>query len=309
MDPNVWGIPGGALKGTEGFYDNYENDEQIQFSEAELFSSAQAETVEEIGYLPSGKVVGKTSVSKGNFTYTTFVVEVSAKEKKESEDKIKLNWENDYHQWFGIRALPPDLHPGVRMALHQFMNENDEGDNNLWWHGDKSRRTTFADQIMDRPNGLDKNALGPGIYFSQDKNQAVGYSGPGGWIYGTRIDSDKILTDGRKPTRRFLKNLITAAPKEDMSYGLSNWDENPARALNKAIDAYMMEVSLIEAAWSIRNDFFGDPNTWTAAMVKCGIDGFTRSHGIVDHMVVYNPSVIKVVSEQTYEEMRPETVR
>jgi len=306
MDPGIWGIPGGAVKGTEGFYD--EDDAGADFSEAELYGSAVEETNEEMGFVPNGDVVGKATTEKGNFVYTTFVVRVDEATKSDVESKIKLNWENDDYEWFRIDRLPPDTHPGVVAAVSQFMkSESDKARNNaVWWHGDTSKRTSFHGQIMDRPSGDSRNALGPGIYFTTNFNQAVGYSGPGGWVYGAKINSDRFFDDNTKPTAEFLRRLINKLPKEKRNIGLSNWDENPDRALSLAAKAYAGEPTMLAAVVAVRNDFFNDSNEWTSAMVKCGYDGFIHHLGLgTTHLMVYNPDVIQITSEKSYESLTP----
>ena len=116
-DPDVWGIPGGAVKGTEGWYD--EDDEEMEsFDDETLRESAEKETVEEIGYLPRpSKELGKVDYRNGGFVYTTFVVEVSAEEKRRMGSMVRLNRENVSHGWHPVSSLPADLHPGVAHVM------------------------------------------------------------------------------------------------------------------------------------------------------------------------------------------------
>jgi len=117
LDPGLWGIPGGALKGTEDIYEDEDLDEEEKFEEGDLWNSACEETTEEIGFPPPGTRTGASTSNYGNFAYTTFLVEVGIMEKTEMSKKITLNWENDDFRWFPVVNPPSGLHPGVRDAL------------------------------------------------------------------------------------------------------------------------------------------------------------------------------------------------
>ena len=123
----VWGIPGGALKGTEGFYDSRlipkpKITEQIIRN---LWNSAIKEVEEEVGvnlqltedqYRSSKKIVKFLD----NFPYITFVVEVT-KEQFDILSEITLedpeNFESKEHRWFLNEDTPENLHPGVEYVF------------------------------------------------------------------------------------------------------------------------------------------------------------------------------------------------
>ena len=115
-DPELWGIPGGAVMGTEGMYDDADMNED--FDEDVLRSSANKETEEEIGHLPEGgKEMGSVTIAFGNFKYTTFLIHVNAEQKNKITQQTTLNWESNDIKWFPIYNLPKKLHPGVRAAI------------------------------------------------------------------------------------------------------------------------------------------------------------------------------------------------
>ena len=121
-DPNTWGIPGGALAGTEGFHD-VSDIKREETSLADLWMSAQKETREEIGYFPKNyKMVGQTVFRKGNFAYTTFIVAIPLTEKDIISMRSSLNWENVDLGWFNLHDLSEkeDLHFGVHHVLQNF---------------------------------------------------------------------------------------------------------------------------------------------------------------------------------------------
>ena len=123
MDPGVWGIPGGALKGTEGFYDEDELDED--FGEEELRSGAMNETEEELGHVPAEAVeVGRTTINFKGFKYTTFIMSVEPETKAAITRDARLNWESNNLGWFSLSDLPVNLHYGVAAAIKQFWNKD-----------------------------------------------------------------------------------------------------------------------------------------------------------------------------------------
>lgn len=129
--PGTWGIPGGAVhvdESDEGFYDS-EQDENEDFEDEDdqesqsksqgytpdqTRASAEKESMEEMGSLPQiSQELGTTLFQSGTFTYTTYVIGITAKEKARWTPTIRLNWENIKAQWFPLDKLPPGLHFGV----------------------------------------------------------------------------------------------------------------------------------------------------------------------------------------------------
>lgn len=104
-EPYTWGIPGGAVPQTrEGdFMDFYE--------------SAKKETSEEIGSVPSHRVVDEYVYEEKGFIYTTYIAKVS----EEEADNLSpvFNWENDDYAWVSLDDLRDyDLHFGVLALLN-----------------------------------------------------------------------------------------------------------------------------------------------------------------------------------------------
>jgi oligoribonuclease (3'-5' exoribonuclease)/8-oxo-dGTP pyrophosphatase MutT (NUDIX family) len=103
VDPNLWGIPGGAVPIDE------------QGKPKDVKESAFQESDEEMGGLPSYHVTKAPVVfNKGKFKYTTFLAEVS------DEFSPILNWEHSDFAWFDLMDLPKGIHPGVQWAIDQF---------------------------------------------------------------------------------------------------------------------------------------------------------------------------------------------
>jgi 8-oxo-dGTP pyrophosphatase MutT (NUDIX family) len=104
-EPGTWGIPGGAIPQTpEG-------------ESMDAYESAKKETGEEIGRLPSFKVIDVYDYEEEDFWYTTFIAEVTEKE----ADHIHpvLNPEHDDYAWVTLDELGDyDLHFGVLELLN-----------------------------------------------------------------------------------------------------------------------------------------------------------------------------------------------
>lgn len=81
----------------------------------------------------------------------------------------------------------------------------------IWYHGDQHRRITFSDQrFQNRDN---PNAMGPGIYFTSSKKQAIGYARPNGWVYTARV-SDRCATDDQRMTTTELRRFLALLDEE-----------------------------------------------------------------------------------------------
>lgn len=113
LDPNLWGIPGGAVP---------VDDETGEA--ADLLETAIQETREEAGLELDGvgEVSGRTIfvAPNGRFRYTTFIFRVP--KEWASRAKPRLNWESTDWRWFSsqeIKLLREQgaLHPGVVFTM------------------------------------------------------------------------------------------------------------------------------------------------------------------------------------------------
>ena len=109
-DPNVWGLPGGGVR-REG--EDNQNETNLE--------GAKREATEELGCLPkSMKYITHVADKKKDFTYTTYVYNLSLKDKKDWSKKIELDWENSDWKWFKVDELPTKLHYGME-SLHDLL--------------------------------------------------------------------------------------------------------------------------------------------------------------------------------------------
>jgi len=112
LDPNVWGIPGGARKQTPNGLES-------------AIVAAINESQEELGNLPKGKIRTEPYVYQKpgtTFTYETFILEIDPFDEKNY--KPELNWENVDYGWFRRDSLQEiTLHPGLKEVLDNYKFE------------------------------------------------------------------------------------------------------------------------------------------------------------------------------------------
>lgn len=98
-EPYTWGVVGGAV----------EPGEQLQ-------AAAAREAKEELGSLPSYRILRRYVYTDGDFQYTTFIAQVS--EETADNWRPRLNWENTEYAWVTQMELSNyKLHFGVKPVL------------------------------------------------------------------------------------------------------------------------------------------------------------------------------------------------
>ena len=121
QDPGVWGSVGGAIDAEVG--DPLTDDESPninKFEDQDYRDNALQEAREELGSIPKfEKLEAVTNFTSRNFTYKTYIYNISSSEKNRWTNNITLNWENDDCGWFKYNALPKPIHPGVMFSLGQ----------------------------------------------------------------------------------------------------------------------------------------------------------------------------------------------
>jgi len=172
-----------------------------------------------------------------------------------------------------------------------------------WFHGDQMQRNTFKYQNMDRDQSSQSlNEHGPGIYFTRNFSEALGYAYSNGYVYTVNINiKQKIIKDGMKSNPETIKRLIDWCPEDRKIIGLSNWDEDPNIAYKKAITTYS-KYRLMESCLAVYTDFYGnsEANEWANSMYNLGFDAYWRFLDETEHLVVYNPQIISIINEKDY---------
>lgn len=201
--------------------------------------------------------------------------------------------------------MPARLRIGNDLYLKVLQKEPRGSIRGLWYHGDIGKRTSFDSQHMDRDGAQDPNAVGPGIYLTRDRRQAHGYAAPNGYLYTIRIQTtpSRVMKDSTKPTADLIDRIIKLAPEEDRETGYSNWAQDPNEAHRQALKAYGPDsgMTLHESLMCMYREFYGrQPNIWAKAVARLGFDALLHKLPLVDHLIVYNPAIIKIVKEQKY---------
>lgn len=179
------------------------------------------------------------------------------------------------------------------MKFIQFLNEAKEIPE-IWYHGSNIEFNNFDLKyaITDKSIALE----GPGFYLTTDKDDAERY---GKYIHKIElIRKSRIKKNTDKFRMDFAIKLISEMPnKEDV---LSNWDENPKKAMNmlrKAVMEFTRNVKeMINNIWY--DCYKGFEKEFLKKLVEGGIDGMivNRNDGI-KHLICYNPDILKFVKE------------
>lgn len=168
----------------------------------------------------------------------------------------------------------------------------------VWYHGSSVPITKFEYQEKVDKYRYDQN--GPGFYLTNNIDDA--------YKYGKYIHE---ITFKRKPvqpyknirnlgknigTRVFLENLIKMNPNYE--HILTNWDENPKKALNFAANSLIENnENCVELLLSLWYDFFYyEPKLFIKIMVEqVGFDGFERKQNETDkHFILWNSDIINI---------------
>lgn len=207
------------------------------------------------------------------------------------------------------------------MKFKQFL-ESQRKNENVWFHGDPNKRDGFCDQKMDRDAFIqDANANGPGIYFTDDYQQARGYAEPDGYVYTCHINPDAGIiiteddtTSGNEQLVFELLKKAQAHDPESVYYAVTDYLSDRADELtdvDKVTDEHLKyiiydswsNIDLIGSVVMAYKEFFGrDANAWAKAMTDVGFLGFIQKQPEATHFIVYDCNAIKILKEEKYEE-------
>jgi hypothetical protein len=175
----------------------------------------------------------------------------------------------------------------------------------LWYHG--GSRDTFDDHRMDRDRTTQYgNYLGPGIYLTRNRDQALQYAHPSGYLHTIQIKPGaRILEQDVSPHPGHIRRYLKLIPEEDRQYGLSNFDKNPSIALSVAVESYSIYEDLHTALLVLDRDFTGLPDygrEFAARMTRFGYDAFrhTEPEMGIEYLVVWNPEIMNSVQVEPY---------
>ncbi len=184
-----------------------------------------------------------------------------------------------------------------------------------WFHGDERKTDFVSRNYFDATDFTrDRNAMGPGIYFTRFKYQAKGYAENGGYVYTVTVDLDpkRTLEDNTKIDEAKLRRFIEQCPDTDSLY---NYAEDLDDAKEEAVRLNMESSSnMLEAIMGAYNDLYQrDAVLFAKVMIEIGYDAFYHKvnpehEPDAIHLIVYNPKIIKIVKEEKHDEAVEESV-
>lgn len=163
------------------------------------------------------------------------------------------------------------------------------------YHGRTTTSTEFDLKYVG--NGNDQE--GPGFYFSSVKADAASYAYPAGIVLTVEVSDLKFLPKDAPPIREEVIQLIKAAP--NLEDTLTDWDENPVRALNQLITQCMKNESVKEAFEAVWGDCYAKQGTDAEYIKQVLALGYNAVQPETeDHLVVLDPSIIKIIKVEPY---------
>lgn len=160
----------------------------------------------------------------------------------------------------------------------------------VWYHGSERPRETW--DLSSVGHGNDQE--GPGLYFSSSLADAAAY-GSYLSIVELPLQKSKVIPLRGRPDIAAIRALISKSP--DLEDHLMDWDENPAKALNKAVQVIFSAAKHpFDAFQQVWYDFYRD--TPQEYLKNLPYDGAVvpRANGIF-HAIVFNPTVIKTLKQ------------
>lgn len=159
------------------------------------------------------------------------------------------------------------------------------------FHGMTADFNTFTDENVG--NGNDQE--GPGIYLSNNENDASTYCRGNGFLYTVEMNLQKTV-EKISHARLFQKvsKLIEAAPNKHET--LMDWDENPSEAWSMVVGFIMEGETAHDVFQSVWYEFYrNSPVQYIRNMVKLGYDGVIvpKTNGII-HYIVFNPNCLTI---------------
>jgi hypothetical protein len=179
--------------------------------------------------------------------------------------------------------------------------ETEEG-SIIAYHGSPTKITSFTTDFL----GEGHDQEGPGIYFTTSRDDAANY---GPHIHKVILRPRKLVKHGGRINRKQIETLILASAnvqniaelaKIDMDkywdIPLSNFDENPVKAFQEAVNN-VVEYSTsphdaFQNVWIVH--FRYKPQKYLEEMVKLGYDGVKVEKNDLNHYIIFNPSIIEM---------------
>lgn len=260
--PGTWGIPGGAIPV-----------DPATGQSMDAWESAEKEATEELGSLPSMRHTDKTVYQDGNFTYTTFIVEVP------TEIKPAMNGEHTDYVWAEPDALPKPLHFGVEYVLKNKRTTSAEDEVET-----EMSENEFIDLVSDVADDLNFDDPGMAYWqctdFSAGVFQAADMLGLKCEIWSTVIKfkhSIKEVEEGDEIGHTFLKignkfcdfTARQGDPESEFPLitGTVPYPKSKRnRVLEKSYRDHGTDNFYLQKIWDAVNEFFGEDDDVDASV-------------------------------------------
>jgi len=162
------------------------------------------------------------------------------------------------------------------------------------YHGSPNKISKFQDAFVGGKEAKDQE--GPGIYFTKSKEEAHGYAGKGGFVCKVILKPKKFVSTDLSHDLDYLTNTVTKLIKTSGNWErvAKGYDDGLDDMVSKYISTSQTERDVFI---SLFNDVYqNDPINYVRNMVKLGYQGiyFPANEGHADHIVVYDPSIIKI---------------
>ena len=179
--------------------------------------------------------------------------------------------------------------------LSKVMSKYQVVTNTAWYHGRSADSDKFDLNYVGKDEAKDRE--GPGFYFTRDKKDAEHYAHPSGIVLTVDLSPRRLVSSTDPAPVNHIRYLIDHAPDKETT--LSNWDEDAKRALKLALQA-MTADNAKETFENIWFDFYRyAPKKYLEALIHLGYDGHLASRN-QNHIIIYNPSVIKILDKERY---------
>jgi len=175
----------------------------------------------------------------------------------------------------------------------------------LWYHGDRNKTNFFNRKFDVEDYTRDRNAVGPGIYFTRIKWYANGYAEPDGYVYTVKVNlkPSRVLTDTTPADLAKVRAFVEGCEDDDL---LANYGQPRRKAVENAVKLNAESGDLLSAVIGVYNDLYQrDSAKFAEMMVKIGYDALLHQPNPehapeVFNLVVYEPKVIEIVDEERY---------
>lgn len=176
----------------------------------------------------------------------------------------------------------------------------------IWFHGG-SRIENWNHVRWDRDRSeSDLNAEGPGMYWTTDLDEAMGYAhgADRGVVYEGRMRAGFSLLPARRPTLAMLERFYAEASRDDQEVFLSNWQvewSHMGPAVRAVLRKYANQTTLFDAFVTLYHDLFHyDADAYVNALRSMAFDGYVVKKGTTggsrrrDHLVLWYPRAMDI---------------